>query len=159
MQKLQNVGIDNPLLGWIKSFLTQRSLVVKIQNSSSNPYPITSGVIQGSVLGPLLFLLYVNDISDEFKHGNSFIYSNIQNDLNRLDNWCKKWCMCLNTSKCGIMFIGNKTLPGPFQLNNTSLKVIDSIKDLGITYNDHLSISSHVNSVTSKAINLEYKTQ
>ena len=75
INKLHTLGIRDPLLGWLKSFLNNRSQIVKLESANSNPSPITSGVVQGSVLGPLLFTLYVNDICSCFSNGRPFIFA------------------------------------------------------------------------------------
>ena len=169
--KLRMFGIINPLYKWLQSFLENRTLVVTLNNSLSTPRPIKSGVIQGSVLGPLLFLLYVNDISKEIHHGKSFLYADdlkivynlsdrspsditndIQRDLARIDNWCTTWGMRLNTSKCGIMYVGKNCLTNPLILNGVNLDIIYSVNDLGVLYTNTLSFSPHIASITSKAI-------
>ena len=168
--KLQILGIRDPLLTWISSFLTNRYQVTNIGSHYSEPRPITSGVIQGSVLGPLLFLLYINDITGTIKHGRSYLYADdlkivyrlgkhnmhsntldIQKDLKELDTWCERWTMQLNVDKCGVMLIGDQMLDSTLTLNNCPLNIINYVKDLGITYNNKLSFSQHVSSITACA--------
>ena len=75
ISKVQSYGIQGLLLKWLDSFLSDRMQMVKTGFHTSNAVPITSGVIQGSVLGPLLFLLYFNDICDVIKHGKPFLFA------------------------------------------------------------------------------------
>ena len=73
--KLAAAGIGNPLLDWLRSFLTDRTQVVKIGSELSIPHEIKSGVIQGSVLGPLLFLIYITDICNSIRSGTPYLFA------------------------------------------------------------------------------------
>ncbi|KAK4474273.1 hypothetical protein MN116_000361 [Schistosoma mekongi] len=73
--KLSSYGIRNPLLAWLNSFLSNRHQIVKINSTLSKAEPVTSGVIQGSILGPLLFIAYINDICKCFIMGRPFLYA------------------------------------------------------------------------------------
>ena len=112
--KLSCNGINNNLLQWIKDYLTDHSQCVLLDGVSSKSHPVLSGVPQGSVLAPLLFLIYINDITDSIIStirlyaDNALIYRVInsktdttclQNDLLTLKNWAKKWQMKFNPSK------------------------------------------------------------
>ena len=170
MYKLHAYGFRDPLYSWIQSFLKDRSQFVIIGQSCSSRRNVPSGVIQGSVLGPLLFLLYINDITDCIKSGRPFLFADdlkivystsrcstidintlIQQDLDNIDQWCKTWKMKLNSTKCGIMPVGRHSLHTQLSLNDTPLLVISSIKDLGIRYTKNLSLSEHISHITSKA--------
>ena len=169
LEKLSQIGISDPLLKWFRSFLSNRNQVTHINNVSSCAINVSSGVIQGSVLGPLLFLIYINDITKEILNGRPFLYaddlkivyssdtmsvefiSTIQQDLIRLDSWCNNWKMKLNAPKCGYMNLNKVSSPLSLYLNGLPLKPLDHVKDLGLTYTKTLSFHEHISSITSKA--------
>ena len=114
LQKLNKYGIRNHTLNWISSFLTNRTHHVVVNGSTSNVESVLSGVPQGTVLGPLLFLIYINDIEQNLTSkirlfaDDSAIYRNInspndakslQNDIFRLQEWAAKWQMKFNIKK------------------------------------------------------------
>ena len=121
--KLQHLGINGTLLTWIKHFLTNRQQQVVINGESSPPSLVTSGVPQGTVLAPLLFLCYINDITTNISSklklytDDVLIYStinseadcrNLQNDLNTLQDWALSWQMHFNSSKCEFLRVTNR---------------------------------------------------
>ena len=118
LHKLQYYGISGPTLYWVKSFLSNRTQHVSINGSHSALANVTSGVPQGSVLGPVLFLLYINDITNQIQSNirlfadNSIVYREIrspadhhilQTDIQKLTDWSNKWQMNFNTSKCHLL--------------------------------------------------------
>ncbi|KAK4471072.1 hypothetical protein MN116_000587 [Schistosoma mekongi] len=167
--KLKSYGVKDPLHSWFASFLKGRKQTVKFNNSLSSPKPITSGVIQGSVLGPLLFVIYINDINNVIKHGRPYLYADdlkivysfkpdsleegmtlIQKDLDNLTSWSQKWQLPLNYSKCGIMHIGNHNPQSTFYLNGSKVQILQSTSDLGIKYSGNLKSMEHTSSIISK---------
>ena len=109
---------------WIKEFLNNRTQCTCVNGTLSDIIHVTSGVPQGSVLGPVLFLLYINDINKHISSkcklyaDDTTLYRNInntndslilQNDLNEILNWSKMWLMEFNTDKCFVMHISKKT--------------------------------------------------
>ena len=123
LQKLNKYGIRNHTLNWISSFLTNRTHQVVVNGSTSNVESV-SGVPQGTVLGPLLFLIYINDIEQNLTSkirlfaDDSAIYRNInspndakslQNDIFRLQEWAAKWQIKFNIKKCKILRITRRT--------------------------------------------------
>ena len=123
--KLSSYGIRGQLLNWIDAFLTDRKQQkVVLNGETSQPQLVISGVPRGSVLGPLLFLCYINDIPTVVKSkiklyaDDALLYRNInseeditilQQDLNLLSQWAKKWQMNFNPSKCECLRISNKS--------------------------------------------------
>ena len=123
ISKLRSHGIGEHLCAWIEDWLSDRQQRVVLNGEISDWLNVTSGVPQGSVLGPTLFLIYVNDLengllskvakfADDTKLGGKAICSEdcekIQEDLNKLIDWSEKWLMPFNTDKCKVMHIGDK---------------------------------------------------
>jgi len=106
------LGFTDVYLNWIFQFLTQKKMRVKVNDKVSMWANVLSGVPQGSVLEPLLFLLYVNDLSDSVvKSMRLFARDNsswsLQRDLDGLCNWSDKSLLKINTQKCKLMYIGH----------------------------------------------------
>ncbi|BHF84681.1 hypothetical protein SprV_0902783200 [Sparganum proliferum] len=116
--KLSEIGIRGRLLTWITEFLTGRSQTVCIEASTSTPTPVLSGVPQGSVLGPLLFLVYINDCVDDLGWSAILFADDVklwrpirsdadryalQDSLNRLNSWSARWLLNFNVDKCVVL--------------------------------------------------------
>lgn len=168
LHKLGALKIDPAVLTWIHSFLCGRSQYVTINNVDSDPSPVLSGVPQGSVLGPLLFLIYINDLpqcvtfsSIRLFADDCVIYREISNnldsallqsELNNVLRWCKNWKMVLNLSKCKHMRVSRKIQPSQsYTLNNSTLERVSCYKYLGIFISSDLSWKTHVEYITNNA--------
>ena len=165
LQKLENSGISGSLLSWYKSYLSDRRQRVVLHGVCSDWLPVTSGVPQGSILGPLLFLVYCNDVQDYIQAESSLalfaddskLYtslhlptscSSLQDNLNNLLKWSVDMKM-----KFKVMHISRKKLPNKHQYNldDQSLEQVTNIKDLGITVSSNLSWSKHIEVTAAKA--------
>jgi hypothetical protein len=129
-----------------------------------------SGVPQGSVLGPCLFLAYINDLPDSLKSrvrlfaDDTIVYLTInsksdpetlQNDLLTLEKWEENWSMEFNADKCEVIRISKKknNIIYPYKLHNTELKTTNNAKYLGVTLSNDFKFSTHIDNVSSKANN------
>ena len=145
--KLESCGIGGRVLGWIKNWLMNRRQKVGVKGKFSNWAEVLSGVPQGSVLGPLLFLVYINDIdegilskiskfADDTKLcreiGNDLDAKILQEDLKRLSQWSEDWQMLFNTEKCSVMHIGKKNKNHKYELGGKELKITTEERDLGV---------------------------
>ena len=167
--KLAHYGIQGRTNSWIRAFLTGRSMSVVVHGESSEPTPILSGVPQGAVVGPLLFLIYINDMPSQVSKGtcirlfadDCLVYQHIQNvndqtilqqDLDYLHNRAVRWGMTFNPSKCYIMHITRgRRLYKFYQMCGTILGTVTQAKYLGITISDDLHWHQQTNLVAKKA--------
>ena len=168
LSKLQYYGIRGPIQAWISQFLQSRNQSVVIDGASSKPVRVESGVPQGTVLGPLLFLLHINDLPTHVSsHVRLFaddclIYRPIrneqdqialQNDLDALARWGDTWGMRFNVGKCNIMTICRTKSKHNrlYTIGGQVLHEVESAKYLGVTISNDLSWSPHITSVVKKA--------
>ena len=164
--KLQAYGINGQLLSWFKSFLTGRRQCVKINGVLSSWVQVSSGVPQGSILGPLLFSLYVNELpslvssqllmfADDIKLYRTIRSSEdclvLQNDINILLDWSKRWLLSFNILKCKVLHIGNAPYTGNYTIAGIQLELLDNIRDLGIQIDSKLKFHIHTDMVVKKA--------
>jgi hypothetical protein len=169
-QKLHHYGLRGNTLHWIVSFLSSRSQQVLVEGHMSSTAPVTSGVPQGSVLGPLLFLLYINDMpgkvasTSKLFADDSLLYRRIksqqdaeilQEDLRRLEKWEADWQMQFNPSKCEVIRITRKRAPiiSEYKIHGEVLTAKPCGKYLGTTIHEKLLWNDHVDSMTKKANN------
>ena len=168
LYKLECNGIKGQILTWLRDFLTSRKQRVVIEGQASDWLNLTSGVPQGSILGPLLFLVYINDLpysvtcnADSFaddtvlhRHiANGSDCDLLQEDLTSASDWCKSWLVTLKTQKCEVLHISRKNDPVRYQysLNHILLPEVDHHKHLGLWLTPSLSWDYHINSICAKA--------
>lgn len=169
LYKLHYYGIRGYTLKWIKNFLDNRSQSVVINGYSSNTIPVSSGVPQGSVLGPLLFLIYINDLPNYVHSSKVRLFADdtalyislsvashsslLQQDLHNLEQWEKSWDMKFNPSKCQVIQITKRkeVIPTQYILHNTILDTVSSAKYLGVTISNDLTFNKHIDTITNKA--------
>ena len=164
--KVHQMGIEGSLLEWISNFLSDRSQRVKVNNSYSDWQLVTSGVPQGSVLGPILFIIYINDFPVLLKNtckmfaDDAKIYGkveniadkeSIQNDLQQCVQWANVWLMEYNKKKCKVIHFGTKNQNFDYQMEGHKLTVIEEEKDLGVIVSQNLKWSKQVTAAAKKA--------
>ena len=169
IRKLERFGIRGNSLRWFESYLSNRYQYVSIGSSLSQCLPILTGVPQGSILGPLLFLLYINDMNKcapniDFFHfaddtsvtctgsNLSILYDVMNSELTKVDKWlcCNK--LSLNINKSAFMIFSNrdKDNENTVYIRGAALEKVNFIKFLGVTIDDKLSFSRHTTLVKSK---------
>ena len=171
LYKLERLGVSGNVLKWISSFLSNRQQRVVINGQSSEWTDVSSGVPQGSVLGPLLFIMYVNDLPDEVQSftklfaDDAKLYKDLQNledfemiqdDLNKLCQWTIKWLMIFNVEKCKVMHIGRENPRFEYEMTDKqgSTKVLKSVeieKDLGVYVQENLKFEKHISLTINRA--------
>ena len=168
--KMKHLGIKNSILDWISDFLSNRTQQVVVRGVKSENAMVESGVPQGSVLGPLLFLIYINDMPECVSSilalfaDDAYIYKEInsqddticlQKDLDALVKWEKQWSMDFHPDKCKMLRITNKRkiIDGHYFIHGQQLENVKEAKYLGVTITQKLNWKSHVSKITAKANN------
>ena len=165
--KLHHYGVKGPILRWIQAFLEDRTQNVVVEGKHSPAAPVLSGVPQGTVLGPLLFLLFINDLPSVVKSqvrlfaDDCLMYRpihsiqdqmSLQSDLKSLEEWADTWGMKFNALKCQILSISrSKRISYFYNLCGHILQTVDQAKYLGVIISEDLSWSPHVQSVYNRA--------
>lgn len=161
LAKLSSLQLDPLALSWIRCFLTNRLQYTVVGNHCSATTNVISGVPQGSVLGPLLFLIFINDLPNGISSSirlfadDCVLYRRIahrtdheiiQSDLHQIESWCSNSLMKLNISKCKVMQISRKRSNSnyTYSLNSIALSLVESYRYLGVTINKKLTWSDHI---------------
>ena len=174
LYRLQLVGVGGRFLRVLQQFLCGRSQRVVLGGESSNSVPVTSGVPQGSVLGPLLFLLYTSELTEIVDNvfvtyaddstplavvpsarDRPRVVGSINDDLARISDWCGRWDMRLNASKTKSMVISRSRalVPGfpDLLLGGSRLDMVSTLKILGVVFDSKLTFESHLREVATSA--------
>ena len=174
---LTSFGLNKIIVLWIQNFLMNRTQFVRINKTFSSPLPILSGVPQGSVLGPLLFLLFINDIVQivELRHDSNFalfaddakIFSDnaqeLQSCLDHFNDVLSNYQLNLAPHKCFILPISKHSQQisisshPSFSINSISLSYENSAKDLGIYISKDLKWETHINKIVQQASFISYR--
>ena len=169
LHKIRNYGVTRNILGWITDFLNNRTQQVVVNSAKSGYAPVTSGIPQGSVLGPLLFVIYINDLPDVVDK-DSFVYlfaddtkifrkiqtdrdrNILQQDIDNLLKWSNDWLLKFHPDKCVCMGVGySSEVPDFYDMDGTVLKGSDCERDLGIHFDRYLKFDYHINTIINKA--------
>ncbi len=169
LHKAEFYGIHGNILNWTRDFLQDRTQQVLLDGQQSATSKVTSGVPQGSVLGPLLFLIYINDMPSYATNSTTRLFADdsllyrciatpddsalLQQDLDALVEWETKWLMKFNASKCQLLRITNKRKPilGSYTIHGHNLELVDSAKYLGLHLDSKLNFNKHVDAISKKA--------
>ena len=164
LSKIKSYGIEGSIFKWLSSFLHNRLQRVVLNGTSSQWAPVKSGVPQGSVLGPLLFVLYINDLPDNVTCGiklfadDTKIYSTIKNisnilllqkNLDMVNEWSHKWLLKFNADKCKLLQLGNSS-PANYYLSSLDdpfrslICRVTEEKDLGVWCTNDMKTSLQV---------------
>lgn len=166
--KLSNFGISGKLLNWIAAFLNYRLQCVVVEHCNSNWLPVISGIPQGTVIGPVLFILFIDDVgvicSGSLNHklfaDDMKLYSTIQTNLDnvslqsaldRLHKWCCDWQLNVNVSKCHILHFGKTNNHHSYFFNNFLIPDSNVVSDLGVEIDSSLKYDAHINKIVGKA--------
>jgi hypothetical protein len=167
LHKLKLYGFDSFAIALIKNYFTDRSQCVKFDGAVSDFLNILLGIAQGSILGPLLFLIFINDLAYLLDEDNckmfaddtttcytnislSSLFSNFNLSVVKIQEWCCHNRLDINWDKTKIMFIHIKkkiTLPATYKFENFSIEVVSNFKLLGITIDNNMNFLDHVRSL------------
>lgn len=165
-RKLEGHGITGKCLQWIQNWLSARKQRVVVEGEFSDWKKVTSGVPQGSVLGPLLFLVYINDLDkgiiaklSKFADDSKLLKSlksaadanAIRNDLLTLENWAETWQMEFNVEKCAVLHAGNSNPCNEYKFCNSVLKSVNSERDLGVMVDKKVKFSDQCTKAANTA--------
>ena len=172
LYKLDHLGIRGNLLQWIESFLKHRTFKVRANGSYSTSREVKSGVVQGSVLGPLLFVAYIGDLSNLIKVSISLfaddtkMYCNplkdvdqFNQDIQTLETWTRMWQLRLNEEKCMILQLGRNNPQFIYNINGVQLQRVSMQKDLGVYITNNLKWDAHISHIVKKANTMIYLIQ
>jgi len=179
ISKLHSYGINIGILLWIKDFLDKRQFRVTVNGKTSSWNDVISGIPQGSILGPLLFIIYINDMLEfsSDSHTKVYVYADdtklyrhilqqedqdeMQNIMHRLKNWTDEWLLKLNVDKCCKMTytVNPSTVCDTnYYIENCNihceLAKVDSVKDLGVGFDTKLTFLDHMNEKVKKAYSI-----
>ncbi|KAK6742459.1 hypothetical protein RB195_009995 [Necator americanus] len=171
--KLENYGVRGQLLSWLKSYLQERHMTVKVHNSYSKRYTLQTGVPQGSALSPLLFLAYTADLpsylkthpdmkvqmfADDIKiyfsyqpNDQTFAHNTISLAIQRMISWSRQWDLPLNLSKTVALHFGEAPQI-PYFCNSTTIQYQEQVRDPGVIIDKSFDFSTHFDVVTKKAL-------
>ena len=166
--KLRLLGIGGNMLSWFTSFLTGRIQCVRVSNNFSSPYLVTSGIGQGTILGPLLFILYVNDVVDciapetkiQMYADDAKIYrpirtvsdnDSLQQDLKSLTNFFNSWQLKMNNDKCNVIHLGHNNQEFSYKIEDDALDAKEHCRDLGVIVSKDLSLHKHCMQIAKSA--------
>ena len=162
LNKLKAYGISGELLNWIKAFLSDRTQTVKVNGVSSETDPVISGIPQGSVLGPILFIIFINDILDNVQ-SEGFLFADdtkvfrsvgskadaeaLQADIDTLEEWSNTWLLRFNPKKCHVLSLGrieDTMYTMRYKVYDKEMEHVFDEKDLGVTVDSQLTFEDHI---------------
>ena len=167
LYKLSKIGIGGELLRWIENFLCGREQCVRVGSDKSDFTEVLSGIPQGTVLGPLLFVVYINDLNDHVLYSNVNLYADdskifkkvstiddrreLESDLLAIEAWMSDWQMSLNVEKSEILYMGYNNDNYQYSLNGQAINHKDVCRDLGVLINERLTFSNHCSKLARSA--------
>lgn len=168
LKKMESLGITGYTLDWVKAFLSDRQQCVRVEDKLSNWINVISGIPQGSVLGPILFVIFINDMpeivdsmcqlfADDAKIFRSVHIRDeasnlkLQKDLDNVYQWSQKWQLPFNTSKCKVLHLGHNNPCHQYKMNGQKLQNVEDEKDLGVVIDNELKFHKHTSAVAKKA--------
>ena len=170
VEKLNSYGIQGNLKTWLSNFLTNRQQRVVVNGEASDWQEVLSGIPQGSILGPILFIIFINDLpsvvgnvcklfADDCKLykiiKSKLDQDDLQNDIDNLCKWSQDWLLSFNIKKCKVVTFGDKKHDYDYTMNDENgidhtIKSDKSEKDLGILFTSNLNFDAHINNTVNR---------
>jgi hypothetical protein len=176
ISKLKSYNLNLEIIQWIESFLLSRKQRVRINGQYSFWQDVLSGIPQGTILGPLLFIIYINDIVEHcdqesqiflfaddakiFKHIKNILdKNNLQSTIDSVKEWSDKWLLRLNSNKCKVVTYGKILINSDYYINSNNniqykLEKLEYISDLGVVFDKDLKFNIHINEKVKKAYSI-----
>ena len=166
IDKVASMGVEGRVKGWIQQWLDGRKQRVVINGRYSDWTDVTSGVPQGSVLGPKLFLMFINDLEDGVQStvlkfaDDTKLYTEVTNeeggeqlqeDLDKCTEWAKQWMMEFNVAKCKVLHAGRTNRRKEYTMEGKILEKVQEEKDLGVVVHKSMNGSRQVTEAVKKA--------
>ena len=166
LEKVKGYGIRGDIFEWIRLFIKGRRQRVVVNGKKSTWLDVKSGVPQGSVIGPLLFLLFINDMPNEMNCNiqlfadDAKIFKTVDNeedhqdlakDLDNLENWARLWQMRFNVGKCKVLHLGSRNPRYDYNMGDLILETATEEKDLGVIIDEKLKFDKHTEAQVNKA--------
>lgn len=169
LSKIAKYRVSNAFLGWLHSYLSNRSQYVKVGSAKSNLYSVSSGVGQGTILGPILFILFFNDsdadipevfssnFADDKKMAvivrNHHDTQRLQHAINVFISWCEANDLRVNKSKCKVIsfYMIKNPIMNNYTIGNSFIERVDEIRDLGVILDRKMNFNSHIEVISNKA--------
>ena len=163
---MESLGIQNNIINWCKDFLSARRQRVVLNGTASDWRDVTSGVPQGSILGPTMFVIYINDMPEMVSStlklfaDDAKVYrrirgevdvANLQGDLSSLEEWARTWQMTFNPSKCQVLHLGRGNARNSYTISEVTIEATDTVKDLGVIMTSTLSLEANTRAKVAKA--------
>lgn len=172
LSRLHTIGIRGPILAWLDDLLSNRKQMVRIDRSFSQSLPVSSGVIQGSVLGPTLFNIFVDDLDNSIRHCQILKYADdtrifrsadksnksvnclkvmVQEDIDNIVKWSNDSGLKLNIKKCFSVSFGRHATTRDYEISGLPIPKMNYYKDLGLNVSSPICFNTHVDIIVAKA--------
>ena len=167
---LEKMGITGYCYSWIKAFLANREQYVRVDGMDSCKMPVTSGVPQGSVIAPILFICYINEVTFRCKYSTCKLFADdskiyirsdisgnpalLQTDLNNICSWMREWQLKLSIEKCSVLHAARNPTITQYTVENLHLTTASKVKDLGIHISRNLKPALHCQKIAIDAMKI-----